>query len=70
MKAGETVLANAFAALGLPYKARIEAIKEDRARIRPLEIAPTAGAGPRAGEAPTFRARWVKLSTLQAIKKQ
>lgn len=65
---GEIVRANAaLGALGLPYRAKIEALKGERVKVRPLH--PTLTAGSARTKGISIRARWVQLSTLEKINR-
>lgn len=67
MEIGDIVVANSMG-LGLPYRAKIEAINGDRAKIRPFHATLTEGSARRhkTRQGDSIRARWVKLSYLQA----
>jgi hypothetical protein len=67
---GQIVTANSGAALGLPYRAKIEMIEGDRARVRPLHPTLTEGSarGSRTRKGPSVRARWVNMAGLRPIE--
>ena len=71
IEVGMIVWANFHAETGLPYRAGIEAIKGDKARVRPLagEEAATMGSA-RSGRSkgtPSVRARWVDIRGLVLV---
>ncbi len=69
-RVGDTVWGNAQHAAGLPYRATVEALKDGRAKIRPLagEHVLTAGEAKSTRSGPSVRARWVDARWLKPIK--
>lgn len=68
---GDIVWANGHAALGLPYRAKIEDLRDGKARVRPLvgERVLTAGSAKsmrsKYKKGPSIRARWVDARWLK-----
>ena len=68
VQVGDIVWSNCAHALGLPYKAKVEELRNGKAKVRPLEGALTAGsARSKYRQGPSLRARWVKAEWLVPV---
>lgn len=65
----DIVWANQFGTSGLPYKAQVEEIRDDKIRIRPLRDALTMGSARTLKPGPSVRSRWVGVKSVALVKK-
>lgn len=69
IKVGDIVWGNGGHALGLPYRAKVEDLRDDKAKLRPLQPALTAGSARSVyRKGPSLRARWVKAAYLMLVE--